>query len=34
MFKGETTSTVGSNRFSIDFAGRAVDIIAQYDGPI
>jgi hypothetical protein len=34
MFKGETPAKGDNTRFSIDFAGRAVDIVARYTGPL
>jgi hypothetical protein len=33
-FKGEATPTASGARFSIDFAGRALDVEARYDGAI
>lgn len=33
-FKGEATPTPSGARFSIDFAGRAIDVDARYDGPV
>jgi hypothetical protein len=34
MFKGEAPAGDLNPRFSIDFAGRAVDITARYSGPL
>jgi hypothetical protein len=34
VFKGETPAGTENPRFSIDFAGRAVDIMARYSGPL
>jgi hypothetical protein len=34
MFKGEASVGDATPRFSIDFAGRAVDITARYSGPL
>jgi hypothetical protein len=34
-FKGEAPGlSSGTSRFSIDFAGRAVDVVARYTGPL
>lgn len=34
VFRGEAAMTTAAARFSIDFAGRAIDIEARYIGPL
>jgi hypothetical protein len=34
VFRGELPNCAPSSRFSVDFAGRAVDLVARYLGPL